>query len=348
MWIHIVLSPLSCCLPISMETHPHTRLVLKDVPSAVCFSPDSKTIAVADGQGCISLWETKSGQLRCLIQPSLQGSKFERKVFVSDLAFAPDGRSLILVCSPYSTLNGARSELQVWHLPSRSCRLALRADDHRHRRIAVSPDGTCVASGTSDGKVELWDLVRGRSLGFIASPPSTKQPAFAFSLKGSFLAVATSTGIQRSEIVLWDMRKPRPEEAQKLAVPLPVSMLSFSPDDEKLFLVCDEELRELLLCGKKTIRVCLPPLDSASFSPTARRVAVKHRESDPVAAMNMITLRDTSTWSQVAIVRIHYASRVRLSPCGSFLATVTWGAEMSPYITLWRIRSQTRKGDCAK
>lgn len=124
--------------------------------NGLAVSPDSKTVAAADGSGKIRLWEVASGQQRQVLEAGL------RDAF--DVAYSPDGRWLAS-----AHLNGA----VLWNARTGRSVQNLRGHMAAVKAVAFSPDSATLATGASssfqgmdtldDGGVRLWSVPNGSS-----------------------------------------------------------------------------------------------------------------------------------------------------------------------------------------
>jgi WD40 repeat protein len=109
---------------------------------SIAFSPDNATLATGDTEGFVRLWDVATGQLRAEI--------LKHEFEVGDVAFSPDGRTLL-------TCDGA---LRIWSVDrgryygaffNSAYHMSLSANG---RRLAVG-----VRTGTADGTdVFLWRI----------------------------------------------------------------------------------------------------------------------------------------------------------------------------------------------
>jgi WD40 repeat protein/serine/threonine protein kinase len=231
------------------------------------FSPDGRTMAVhiegayAGGLG-VALIDVASGRVQLTNAPA--------RWRVVDLAFTPDGRTLVVA--------GFDSQIHLWRLRpnalaghpketwslafSPDCKsLASAGDDHTVKlwdvgvgqeraslkghgalvtAVAYSPDGAWVASASFDRTIRLSDAAKGKPLATLHGH-TDRVRALAFSRDGQTLASAGSDmGVR-----LWDMVKQRQISPPLIGHNKTVHALAFAPDGETLFSGSDD----------KTIRV---------------------------------------------------------------------------------------------
>ena len=176
-----------------------TLLKSLDFPSqvvSVSFSPDGQTLAVggvdesSNGQQNAAIWTFSVGSWGPLI-------KFPEFLNIPALAFSPDGSLLVG--------GGASRNVQVWRMSDGAPVFTL---NHAHQvsSVAISPDGSTVATGTCEtvvasdctqGSVWLWDLRTGKLITQLADFPDGVEKA-AFSLNGSLLIAGSRGGTLRA------------------------------------------------------------------------------------------------------------------------------------------------------
>jgi len=237
------------------------RLLLAD--GALAFSPDGRTLAVADGSFDVQLWDIADPS-----SPRRVATLVGHTDSVNALAFSPDGQTLasgsddtdaILwnVSDPshatrlttfagdpagiaavafvpdgrYLLTDDDQVQVDRWSTTARQPFVAATLTGHTGavEAVAVSPDSRILASASVDQTVVLWN---------ISNPERPVLLARLTGFGGTVTAVTFSpdgrtlvTGSYDSHMILWDVSDPaRPREITSVACPGGFSSVSFSRD----------------------------------------------------------------------------------------------------------------------
>ncbi|NDJ77040.1 MAG: hypothetical protein GYB65_12365 [Chloroflexi bacterium] len=150
--------------------------------TALAFSPDGMTVALAAEDGTIALLDLESGETTA----AFTTQQLDR---ASCAAFSPDGDMLAV---GYMNQN-----VDVWDLASGEQRAALTTDDQVWD-VAFSPDGTRLASTDGD-LVHVWDVASGEPLATMTGHTDLVW-SIAFSPDGMRLASGSWDG----RVFVWD------------------------------------------------------------------------------------------------------------------------------------------------
>ncbi|GAB2848599.1 hypothetical protein GCM10027176_60100 [Actinoallomurus bryophytorum] len=121
--------------------------------SAVAFSPDGSTVAVAGDDRAVRLFDVASRRRTGAPLPGATDGAGP-----DDLAFSPDGRTL--------ATTAANGTVRLWDVARhRPIGAALTGHTDAVYAIAFSPDGTTLATGSADDTLRLWDLRTHRQIG---------------------------------------------------------------------------------------------------------------------------------------------------------------------------------------
>jgi WD40 repeat protein len=226
---------------------------------AIAFSPDGRTLAGADFDGGLRLWDTEA---RTPLGEPLRGHEGE----VWGLAFSPDRTTL--------ASSGFDGTVRLWDArDGRPVGEPITIGRGAARSVSFSPDGTTIAVAADDDTVRLLDVGSRRQVGRPLRGHEREVVSVAFSPDGSVLA---SAGYDRT-VRLWDVRTRTPlGELRGHAGE--VWSVSFSPDGRLLASAgYDGTVR---LWDVKTREPLGPPLSgdtgqvwSVAFSPDGRTLA---------------------------------------------------------------------------
>jgi WD40 repeat protein/tRNA A-37 threonylcarbamoyl transferase component Bud32 len=186
------------------------------------IAPDGSTVAVADATH-LFVFQAASGKeiARMALPPG---------GFLGALAFSPDAR--VLAVGP--GMNDILGKVALWNVAA-GTPLATLALDGNVVKLAFSPDGRALASGSLDGSVKVWPVTVAGQLRTIPGQGHAVT-ALAYSADGGKLAVAAGDTISiRDPATGQELLSLRGYSHQ-------VSHLAFSPDGTRLATAGGEEL----------------------------------------------------------------------------------------------------------
>ncbi|WP_171815453.1 WD40 repeat domain-containing protein [Stanieria cyanosphaera] len=150
---------------IREQGHPHVEIrrisdgaILRTLDffsaGSLAFSPDNSLIAAGGYEGAVKIWRISDGQLLHSLIPSDNLSSN-----TNNLAFSPDGQTLVTRASRGSEQFFHFSPISVWNIANGEKRYTLLGKSRNS--IAISPDGQLLALINMDGLVTLNRLSDG-------------------------------------------------------------------------------------------------------------------------------------------------------------------------------------------
>lgn len=178
-------------------------------PICVAFSPDGDRLASGWWDGSVTLWDIATR--RSLAKYNDHGDR------VQAVSFSPLGKTLATASED--------GTVKLFDLASGNAN-TLFGHSGPIWGMAFSPDGRSLASrsGTSQGKVEIWNAVTGRMVASLGEQRCSPVRSLSISPDGTTLAI----GSQDSTVRLWDLVTLT--NSARLAHGSQVGAVSFSPD----------------------------------------------------------------------------------------------------------------------
>ena len=187
------------------------------------FSPDSRILASGAHDQTVRLWDVSDHKSIATLTNEFP---------VGSLAFSPDGRTLIVGGSSFYFLEGDRGRggLQFWDVRSQQPTGTILGDASDIVELALSTNGSLLATGDKGGAVRLWDAQTRQLLHLFESQFGNQVISLAFSPTEPLLAASDLDG----NIVLYNTTTMKVLSPPLKAHTWRVMSLAFSPDGRTL------------------------------------------------------------------------------------------------------------------
>jgi WD40 repeat protein len=129
--------------------------------TAVTFSPDGKVLFCAEGYGRTRAWEVATGRsLQTYPAAASQAQSFTIDRLMNSIGLSRDGHTLATCAS--SVNDEWFDPLRIWDARTGTLQRDFAAEKIHGRPMALSPDGSMVATGGKS--IKLWDVRTGKLL----------------------------------------------------------------------------------------------------------------------------------------------------------------------------------------
>jgi WD40 repeat protein len=351
-----------------LATQRHVRIVAGGV-GPVAFTADGKTLAIVEDNCGIRLWDVADRCERAILRPPALafavalspdnllavgcmdgtirtwdlaalkevGAPLEGHTGpVSQIAFAPDGRTLASA--------GADGKVRLWNVAERRLMTTLEGHTAPVHSLAFSPGGQLLASSGNDATIRLWDVAAGRQVKRLWSPRTAlttrtafarqAQQSLAFSPDGKLLATGGGDGTVR----LWDVKTM--EVTALLRGQTAVRVVAFAPDGRSLVSGGEDGAVKVwnLTPGSDpdTLRDHKSNLSSLAFSDDGKTLAVADTLDQTVKLWDLASRKATALKGHTAQLR-----RLAFAPGGRTLAST--GEDST--VRLWDVACQKQTGE---
>jgi WD40 repeat protein len=249
---------------------------LKGLPPAprmagVAFSADSKRIVTAGGDKTVRVWDATTGALQ------LELTEHAAEWDLNNPAFSPDGTQ---IAASYSAGDGGL--VKVWDARTGKALREWKAHQYYVTRVAFSPDGTRILTGSRDESVKVWDA---RTAALLLDAKGMTRSSVAFSPDGKRIVASHEGGTARvidarTGGVLLEL-KGRPLRLGQVMLRTGVLTVAFSPDGTRIVTggtTGSDRLAEASVWDARTgaelleLKGHTAPVTSASFSPDGTRI----------------------------------------------------------------------------
>lgn len=284
------------------------------------FAPDGNTIATAGGwnDNVVQLWDAQTGAHKTTLTGHTKR--------VNSVAYSPDGNTI--------ASGSADGTVRLWDATTGKHKPILNHTHWFHflfqwlnapvHSVAYSPDGSTVAAGSIDRKVQLWDTQTPKLKATLAGHTGPVD-TIVYSPDGNI--IATAGGWKDNTVRLWDAVTG--ETKAILTGYTPINAVAYSPDGKTIATGGDYRSNSLQLWDAQTTELKTTfteridgTLSSIVYSPDGKTIAAIGLEDNTVRLWSSGTGKHKATFKPVSTKSDYDIASVAYSPDGQTIAAV--------------------------
>ena len=303
-----------------------------DCINFVTYSLEGKYLASCSGDGTIKLWEVATG--KCV--KTFDGDRHWR----TSVSFSPDGKYLA------SFLGNV---IKLWEVGTWDCVKTLETSAGVF--LDYSPDGTYLASGSSDGAITLWEVATGKCIK-TSEGHTNDMTSVAYAPDGKYVA----SGSWDKTVKLWEVTTGKCIKTLEGHAYF-VYSVAFSPDGKYLASSSPDQTIKLweVESGKcaKTLGGHITFAMSITYSPDGKYLVsglydkvIKISEAATGKCIKILTqdVEDAESFRYIESVAYSPDEKYIVSGCCTIGSIYTINASWQNTIKLWEVES----GKCIK
>jgi WD40 repeat protein len=173
----------------------------KDGATSIDFSTDGRLLACGAGDGVTHVWDVPSRRVIRTFRPAVSPAKLDapRDRLITSVDLSSDGSKLV-TCSASAGSSFGDRVVRIWNTMNGELLHELKEEQTRGRFVAISPDGTIVATNGIGKSISLWDMKTGEFIRKLAGHNHPPQSA-VFSADGRVLV----SGADYRQARVWDV-----------------------------------------------------------------------------------------------------------------------------------------------
>ncbi len=308
------------------DARTHQLLLGFDEADCAAFSPDGRLLFAAGWSGRVQIWDLKQKALLKSFSTGAEPSQMPR----GQLAVSPT-EPLLAVCTDGGFF-GERGSVFLYNYQSGA---QLRCLTNSGDRMAFSPDGKLLVTGSAGGCVTLWNAATGKAI------TQLRKFGGISSLAVSAQGLLAVTEFWSGDVRLWDLATRR--EAPRLrGHPVTAWQVAFSPDGQTLASCSSDQKVNLWDVASRTLLASMVGHESEvwslAFSPDGKQLFSGSKDET------------IAVWPTMPEVKIHSVavastdeSPPLFSPDGLMVAAGTGPGAAPVEVTLWDVETAAVK-----